>query len=460
VLPLLSFPDVLKPNTVNLNNKIMSLYLEKLLCLFCAEGDDAQYGSSATADIAVLQALSKRIHFGKYIAEAKFLADEEVYTKLIQQKDIEGIRSKLVNVAVEQKLLQRVQKKAATYGQEIDQPDAEKRFKVPPELFVKLYKEYIIPLTIEVEILYLLQRLQGPSVSFLGPFGTFSQEASIKYFHQQNFTSYLNNPDAVLFLPSSQIEEVFANVMSNKTLYGIIPLENSQTGLIHNHVDLLINNSSNNNIKVVGEVYLPIQFALMVNNNSAHYSLSSVKKIYSHVQGLEQCKSWIRTHCVESSLLPVSSTAKAAEIVSSEEGSACISNRICSELFKLRILAEKIQDTQDNMTRFIIIAKEPLLGRPSGKDKTLMTFGVLHTPGALSGALSSFSSNGVNLTSLQSFPDRINKFNYCFFVEFEGHQEDTSVQKALTDLQTHSSFINTMGSFPSGSSSTSTSKSI
>jgi len=120
VLPLLDYPPVIKPNSININKQIKTLYLEKILPQICKEGDDQQYGSSANCDINVLQALSKRIHYGKFVAEAKYQEKPEYYQKLIPQLAVDEIRQSLINKAVEQRLLERVERKASTYGKEIN----------------------------------------------------------------------------------------------------------------------------------------------------------------------------------------------------------------------------------------------------------------------------------------------------------------------------------------------------
>lgn len=146
----------IKHNSINLNSQILSIYSNDVLPLICKEGDDGNYGSSAVCDVAILQAMSKRIHYGKYVAESKYIADVEGYNRLIAAGDEEGIMEKLTNMQVEEKLLERVYVKASTYGQD---PFSEKReYKVSPQVIKDIYYKWIIPLTKDVEVIYLMER--------------------------------------------------------------------------------------------------------------------------------------------------------------------------------------------------------------------------------------------------------------------------------------------------------------
>lgn len=161
ILPSINYPQILAPNSesVNYNNKIKDMYIKEILPLVSKyDGDDANnYGSVAMTDIQCLQSLSRRIHFGKFVAESKFRSDEELYTSLIKNKDVEGIMEHITNSAVEEKILQRLITKAEVYG--VDPTNKESERKITPEYLVKIYKEFVIPMTKEVEVEYLLKRL-------------------------------------------------------------------------------------------------------------------------------------------------------------------------------------------------------------------------------------------------------------------------------------------------------------
>ncbi len=161
ILPPMAYTQTIRPNRINLNKLIREIYRERMLPLICEPGDCGNYGSSAVCDVACLQALSKRIHYGKFVAEAKFQAEPGRYTELIRggSGGSKAILDALTNAAVEEKLLRRVELKGATYGQDVDVDRAARRFKIPPDVIKVIYRDWIVPLTKEVEVLYLLERL-------------------------------------------------------------------------------------------------------------------------------------------------------------------------------------------------------------------------------------------------------------------------------------------------------------
>lgn len=151
---------VLMSNSININSRIMELYRKRLVPRLCREGDDGHYGSSVTIDVAVLQALSKRIHYGKFVAESKYRSDPKKYTELALSGDWSGILDLLTNAEVEANLLKRVRNKAMTFGADVgvDGVQNPTKWKVDPDLIVDLYKKVIIPLTKDVEVMYLIMR--------------------------------------------------------------------------------------------------------------------------------------------------------------------------------------------------------------------------------------------------------------------------------------------------------------
>ncbi len=164
ILPVMDYPHSIKPITINFNNRILALYRQSILPAICEAGDDHHYGSSATCDVVCLQALSKRIHYGKFVAEAKYQEQPGEYNPLIEAGDGNALLMLLTDREVEKKLLQRVAIKAATYGQDIDhatEPQTPTRYKIMPEVIVAIYDRWILPLTKEVEVAYLLRRLDG-----------------------------------------------------------------------------------------------------------------------------------------------------------------------------------------------------------------------------------------------------------------------------------------------------------
>ncbi|KAK4236261.1 hypothetical protein C8A03DRAFT_17083 [Achaetomium macrosporum] len=168
ILESLNYPRVLHPNNVNVNDKIKKFYIEKFLPMVCPDfghGDrgvsQENYGSSATCDIACLQALSRRIHFGKFVAESKFQSEPEKFTRLIRAGDRDGIGEAITNKAVEKKVLERLKLKAQTYGTDPSLgPEGWDQSKINVQAVVSMYEDFVIPLTKEVEVEYLMQRLE------------------------------------------------------------------------------------------------------------------------------------------------------------------------------------------------------------------------------------------------------------------------------------------------------------
>ncbi|KAI9031811.1 chorismate mutase [Phycomyces nitens] len=162
ILPALQFKEFLAPNEINVNNDIMDIYVKSIVPAICQDRDDNNYGSSATKDIECLQALSRRIHYGKFVAESKFRENSEEYIKLALANDRNGIYELLTNRQVEEKLLKRLCHKALVYGQTLDQEKEGQsaHLRVPVELVVELYERWVIPLTKEVEVNYLIERGQ------------------------------------------------------------------------------------------------------------------------------------------------------------------------------------------------------------------------------------------------------------------------------------------------------------
>jgi len=164
ILPPLNYPQVLVPNDISINPEIYTLYTDQLIPTFTEDGDDNNYGSAAMYDIIILQAMSKRIHYGKFVAEAKFRSDPDTYTPLIQAQDAEAIMQSLTYPAVEQKVIDRVTMKTARHAQDLMEAssagaEVSCTYKVQPEMVGNLYREWVMPLTKKVQVAYLLRRL-------------------------------------------------------------------------------------------------------------------------------------------------------------------------------------------------------------------------------------------------------------------------------------------------------------
>jgi chorismate mutase/prephenate dehydratase len=265
------------------------------------------------------------------------------------------------------------------------------------------------------------------SVAFLGPLGTFSEEAANKQF------GGLSAP-----VQCSSIDEVFRMVESAKVDYGVVPVENSTEGAIGRTLDLLMQTS----LKVCGEVELAVHHCLL----SKAKKVNDIKRVYSHSQSLGQCHEWLNSNLPTVERIGTGSNSQAAELASNDNQSAAIASRRAGEIFGLKVLQENIEDDPKNTTRFLVISTHDVA--PSGKDKTSLVMAAKNAPGAMVELLAPLAKYQVSMTKFESRPSKMGMWEYVFFVDIEGHHEDAAVAKALADLQLKASLLKILGSYP------------
>ncbi|MDG1446136.1 MAG: prephenate dehydratase, partial [Porticoccaceae bacterium] len=251
-------------------------------------------------------------------------------------------------------------------------------------------------------------------VAFLGPEGTFTQEAALKHFG-----------DSAVSVPQSAIDEVFREVLAGACNYGVVPVENSTEGVISHTLDSFMDSS----LKICGEVELRIHQHFMIGPNT---NKDSVTRVYSHAQSLAQCRQWLNSNYPNIERVAVSSNAEAAKRVQGEWNSAAIAGDMACELYNLEKMREKIEDRPDNSTRFLIIGRESV--PRSGDDRTSIVVSVHNKPGALHDLLEPFRRYNVDMTRLESRPSRNSKWSYVFFIDLIGHIEDQPVADVLEEL--------------------------
>lgn len=269
---------------------------------------------------------------------------------------------------------------------------------------------------------------QRTRVAFLGPEGTFTQQAALKHFGH-----------AVETVPMGAIDEVFREVESGAVHYGVVPVENSTEGVVNHTLDSFMDSS----LKICGEVELRIHHHLLVGENTQEKSIS---RIYSHQQTLAQCRKWLDAHMPHAERVAVSSNAQAARRLKDEWNAAAIAGETAAEIYGLKILRNNVEDRPDNTTRFIIIGRRET--PPSGQDKTSMLVRMKNRPGALYHVLKPFMEQGVDLTRVESRPSRSGNWSYVFFIDFEGHKDDVAVQRVLSSLESEALDIRFLGSYP------------
>jgi chorismate mutase/prephenate dehydratase len=266
-------------------------------------------------------------------------------------------------------------------------------------------------------------------VAFLGPEGTFTQTAVLGHFGH-----------SVRALPLASIDEVFHEVEAANADFGVVPIENSTEGTVNHTLDRFLLSP----LKICGEVELRIHHNLMGLMNS----LGRIVRICSHPQSLAQCRAWLDEHLPNVEQVPVSSNAEGARRARDEKGTAAIAGQTAAEVYGLKVLAAEIEDRSDNTTRFLVLGRK--LFTPSGEDRTTLLVSVGHTdaPGALSRLLEPLAKYRISMTRIESRPSHRRKWDYVFFIDFEGHVDEPHITKALAELKRRSSLFRVLGSYP------------
>jgi chorismate mutase/prephenate dehydratase len=194
-------------------------------------------------------------------------------------------------------------------------------------------------------------------------------------------------------------------------------------------------------LKICSEISLTISHNLLSNT-----SIKKIRRVYSNPQVFGQCRSWLEANLSNVELIEVSSTTKAAELASKSKSAAAIASIVASRIYRLKIIAERIEDYADNVTRFLVIGNS--IPNSTRDDKTSVMFSIKDRVGALYNMLSPFKKNGINLTKIESRPSKKKAWDYYFFVDFSGHVSDAKVKKALDELAKECTFFKILGSYP------------
>ena len=267
--------------------------------------------------------------------------------------------------------------------------------------------------------------LKAIRVAHLGPIYSYSHLAAIQRFGQ-----------SAELVPVGTIAAVFEEVNCGQSDFGLVPIENSTDGRVADTLDMFTRLP----VRICGEVELPIHHALL-----AKCERPDIREVYSKPQALSQCRNWLAKHVPGARAVEVTSTSLAAELAAEKPGVAAIASRQAGIQFGLNVLAEKIEDNPDNVTRFSVIGKQS--APKSGKDKTAIMFQLENRPGILAEALNIFKRNRVNLTWIESFPIPGTARAYWFFVEMEGHESDLTVRRATASLAKKTLRMSVLGSF-------------
>ena len=278
------------------------------------------------------------------------------------------------------------------------------------------------------EIISASLSLEQPiKVAFLGPQATYTHIAAMQQFGL-----------SAQLVPLKSISSIFDEVSRGRASYGVVPVENSNEGVVSHTLDMFMSSD----LKVIAEILLPISHDLL---NLSGQS-SDIRKVISHPQAIGQCRSWLEENLPDIPLVEASSTASAAQQSAEDASVASIASESAATLYGLRVVKHKIEDNPNNFTRFLIIGSE--MQNPSGNDKTSIMFSVKDQAGILYHMLEPFSKRGINLAKIESRPTKGKAWEYIFFLDMVGHIKDQRIAEAVEELRSLCQFLKVLGSYP------------
>lgn len=280
------------------------------------------------------------------------------------------------------------------------------------------------------EIISASLSLEEPlKVAYLGPEGTFTNLAAIRHFGS-----------SAKYIPVDSIKAVFDAVERGGTDYGLVPIENSNEGVVSSTLDMFMDYD----LKISAEVMIEVSHNLLSKSGDK----TKIKRIYSHPHATSQCKMWLEANIPNIPIYETTSTAKAAEIASKDEDAAAIASELAAKIYDLKFVERHIEDNRNNFTRFLIIAKD--YQSKTGTDKTSIMISVKDKPGALYEILLPFKKSKINLTKIESRPSKRKAWEYIFFIDMEGHIDDKKVSKAIEEVKENCLYLKHLGSYPVG----------
>ncbi len=282
------------------------------------------------------------------------------------------------------------------------------------------------------EIMSACRALEEPQrVAFLGPKGTYSEDAAIEFFGASMGS-----------LPCQSIDEVFRAASSGAAEFGVVPIENSTEGVIARTMDLLLAS----NVHIVGNVSLAVRHNLLRQSGS----MDSIAVVYGHPQALAQCQAWLSAHLPNAERRAASSNSEGARQATLDMASAAIASSRAATEFGLQTVAKAIQDEAHNRTRFAVICRPEVLPLPgrTGNDAVSLVVSVKNQPGALHDLILPMKKHGVSMTRFESRPARSAQWDYNFYIDLAGHVDDAPVAAALAELQALCAFYKVLGCYP------------
>ena len=264
------------------------------------------------------------------------------------------------------------------------------------------------------------------TIAYLGPEATFTHQAAICKFGA-----------SLRYASQKTIADVFTEVSKNRADYGVVPVENSTEGVVTHTLDMFVDSD----LKIVAQIILPIQHCLV-----SQARRDQIKKLFAHPQTLGQCRGWVQNHLPHVEIIETSSNARSAELAATEKNSAALAGSLAAEKYNVPILEHDIQDNAANATRFLVLGRQ--CSPPTRHDRTSIMLSLADEVGALHRALGSFRRYKLNMTKIESRPNKRKAWEYFFFVDCDGHLADQKVQRALADLSEQCNFVKVLGSYP------------
>jgi len=270
------------------------------------------------------------------------------------------------------------------------------------------------------------------SIGYLGPNGTFSEQAAFSYFNKDKEKYY--------FIPFSTIQDLIQAVDKGEISNGVVPIENSIEGAVNITIDMLTFESE---LKIQAEIEIPIKHCLI---GYEDFSYNQIQEVLSHAQAIAQCRGYLHKNLAHANIVFTDSTAEAVRIISQKkEAKAAIGTSFAANFYGLSILDTNIQDQENNKTRFVVIGKEN--GKKARRCKTTIVFSTENKPGELYKILNIFALWDINMTRILSRPSKTDPGAMYFFVDLEGHEEDEDLRDALTMIKRKTSFYKSLGSY-------------
>ena len=264
-------------------------------------------------------------------------------------------------------------------------------------------------------------------IAFLGPEGTYSEQAARQFFGS-----------SCAFLPCADLDEVFRSQLSGASAHAVVAIENSTEGAVARTLDLLLAHP----VLICGEISLAIHHNLL----RKRAGTDGIRAVLAHPQALAQCRQWLDAHLPAVERRAVASNAEGARLAAQDETLAAIAGEQAASQYQLHVASARIQDEAQNRTRFIVLGTQT--PQPTGRDRTSLILSVPNRAGAVFEMLKPLAEHGVSMSRFESRPARSGTWEYFYYIDLEGHQDDPPVRQALDELRRACAFFKNLGSYP------------